>query len=126
MRSEEKITENEIYKSYPTIAELFLLFSRSTPLRILYSLPHKGMTLSDISKSLKMPQKAILPELMELKNKEVLVSFCKLQKTYYRLADKRILQALDLVRQVSQKQAGQADAGGPGNTGSWISRKGRA
>ena len=86
------------------LADLFLLFSNSTPWLILYSLRRKGMTLSEISKSLGMTQKAVIPEFMALQRKDILVSFNRSHKTYYRLADARILQALDQIRQISQKK----------------------
>jgi hypothetical protein len=123
MYSEQKLTENDPDKSHTMIADLFFLFSRSTPLLILYSLRRTARTLPEISKSLKMTQKAVLPELMELRIKDVLVSFSKSQKTYYRLADNRILQALDLILKVSQKKVKQADTRSPGSTVSGISRK---
>jgi predicted transcriptional regulator len=123
MRSEQKLTENGPYKANSMITDLFLLFSRSTPMRILYSLRLKAMTLSEISKSLKMTQKAVLPEIIKMLNKDVLVSFSKSQKTYYRLSDNRILQVLDLIHKVSQKKVKQADTRSLGSTTSGVSQK---
>jgi hypothetical protein len=123
IRSEQKWIENDPYQSHPVIADLFLLFSRSTPRSILYSLRRKAMTLSEISKSLKLTQKAVLPELIEMQSKDVLFSFSKSQKTYYRLADIRILQVLDLIHKVSQKKARQADTRSPGSPTSRFPRK---
>jgi predicted transcriptional regulator len=94
--------------SYPLIADLFLLFSRSTPWLILYSLRRKGMTLSEISKSLGMAQKAVLPELMALQRKDIVISYTRFQKTYYRLSDKRIFQALDVICKISKKRVAKA------------------
>jgi predicted transcriptional regulator len=109
LRSEQKLIENHPDKSHTMIADLFFLFSRSTPLRVLYLLRRKAMTLSEISKSLKLTQKAVLPELIALEIEDVLVSFSKSQRTYYRLSDNHILQVLDLVHKISQKKARQAD-----------------
>jgi predicted transcriptional regulator len=125
MRSEQKWIENESCKYYPVIADLFLLFSRSTPLWILYSLRRKAMTLSEISKSLNLTQKAVLPELIEMGGKDMLVSFSKSQKTYYRLADNSILQVLDLIHKVSQKKVSQMEARSSGSTTSGIFQTGR-
>jgi predicted transcriptional regulator len=96
---------NDNNNCYPMIADLFQLFSRSASWMILYSLRRKVMTLSEISKSLGMTQKAVLPELMALQRKDILVSFNRSQETYYRLADARILQAFDLIHKNSQRKA---------------------
>jgi predicted transcriptional regulator len=110
-------------KSYPMIADLFLLFSRPTPCLILYSLRRKGMILSEISKSLGMTQKAVLPELMALQRKDILVSFNRSQETYYCLADARILQAFDLIHKISQRKVKQAETQSPEPKTSRISRR---
>lgn len=99
--------------SYPLIADLFQLFSRSIPWLILYSLRHKGMTFSEISKSLRMTQKAVLPELLALQRKDILVSFNRSQKTYYRLADALILQAFDLIHKICQRKVKHAETKSP-------------
>jgi predicted transcriptional regulator len=99
--------------SYPLVADLFLLFSRSTPWLILYSLRRKEMTLSEISKSLGTTQKAVLPELRALQRKDILGSFNRSRKTYYRLADARILQAFDLIHKISRRKVKQAEAKSP-------------
>jgi hypothetical protein len=113
VHSEQKLIENDNHVSYQLIADLFFLFSRSAPLRILYSLRHKAMTLPDISKSLKMTQKVVLPELIEMRSTNILVSFSKSQQTYYRLVDNRILQVLDLIHKISQRKAEQAETKDP-------------
>jgi DNA-binding transcriptional ArsR family regulator len=114
---------NNNNNSYPLIADLFLLFSRSTPWLILYSLRRKGMTLSEISKSLGMTQTAVLPELMALQRKDILVSFNRSQKIFYRLADDRILQAFDLIHKISQRKVKQAEAKRPELKTPLISRR---
>jgi hypothetical protein len=91
--------------SYSRLGDFFLLCSNSITWPILYSLPPKGMTLSEISKNLKMAQKVILPELMALQSMDILISFSKSQKTLYRLADDRILKVLDLLHKISQRKA---------------------
>jgi DNA-binding transcriptional ArsR family regulator len=91
--------------SYSRPADFFLLCSSSNTWAILCSLRNKGMTLSEISKNLKMAQKVILPKLMALQSMDILVSFSKSQKTFYRLADDRILKALDLLHKISQRKA---------------------
>jgi predicted transcriptional regulator len=91
--------------SYSRIADFFLLCSNSITWPILCSLRKKGMTLSEISKKIKMAQKVILPELMALQSMGILVSSSKSPKTFYCLADNRILKALDLLHNISQRKA---------------------
>jgi predicted transcriptional regulator len=100
----EPLKSNHI-KSYLELADFFLLFSNSTTWTILYSLRKRGMTLSEISKNLKMTQKAVLPALTALQSKNILVSFSKSHQTYYRLADDRILKAMDLMHKMCQRKA---------------------
>jgi hypothetical protein len=98
--------------SYAMLADLFLPFSNSLPWLILYSLRQKTMTLSAISSSLGMTQKAVLPELISLQKKDIVISFTEFQKTYYRLSDKRIFQAFDVICKISKKdlrRRGQKD-----------------
>jgi predicted transcriptional regulator len=126
MRFEQKLLKNNNDKSGSMIADFFLLLSRSTPWLILHSLRRKGRTLSEISKSLRMTQKAALPELIALQDKDILISFSKSQKTFYRLADDRILQALDRIHKVSQRKVKQAETKSPARITSRISRRRRA
>ena len=94
--------------SYAMLADLFLPFSNSLPWLILYSLRQKAMTLPAISSSLGMTRKAVLPELISLQKKDIVISFTEFQKTYYRLSDKRILQAFDVICKISKKRFAQA------------------
>jgi DNA-binding transcriptional ArsR family regulator len=104
----EPLKSNHV-KSYSGLADFFLMFSNSITLQILYSLHKKGMTLSEISKNLKMTQKTVLPELTVLQNKGILVCFSKSNRTYYRLADDRIFQTLDLVHNICQRKVKKAE-----------------
>jgi predicted transcriptional regulator len=104
----ESLKSNHI-KSYSGLADFFLLFTNSITWQIFYSLCKKEKTLSEISKSLKMTQKSVLPELMELQNKDILISFRKSHGTYYRLADDRLLQALDLMHKICRRKTKKAE-----------------
>jgi predicted transcriptional regulator len=104
-----KPIKSNYMKSYSGLADLFRLFSKSVIWPILHSLRNKGMTLSEISKKLRMTQKAVLPELMALQSKDILISFSKSQQTYYRLADDRILQALDLMHKIFRRKVKKAE-----------------
>jgi hypothetical protein len=123
---ERRLARCDNDKSDSMIADLFQLLSRSNPWQILNSLRRKRLTLSEISKSLRMPQKTILPELMALQSKDILISFSKSQKTYYHLADARVLQALDLIHKISQRKVKQAGTKSPARKTFGISRRYRA
>jgi hypothetical protein len=94
---------------YPMLADLFLLFSRATSWRILFSLCNKARTLAQISKDSGISHKKILPELMTLLKKDILVSYTRSQKTYYRLADDRIFRAFGLIYKISRKNFEQTE-----------------
>ena len=104
---EGKRIEDSLDKAQSLGADLFCAFSRKTPLLILYALHRRGRTLAEISKIVKMPQKAVLPELALLQDRDILVSFGKRQKTCYRLADNRVLQAIELIHKISKKKTKQ-------------------
>ena len=91
------------------LADFFLLFSKSTSWRILYSFRNKERTLAQIKKDSRIPQKEILSELMALLKKDILISYTRSQKTYYRLADERIFRAFDLIYEFSRKNVEQAE-----------------
>jgi DNA-binding transcriptional ArsR family regulator len=91
--------------SYSRIADFFLLCSNSITGPMLYSLRKKERTPSEISKIVRIAQKVILPELMALQSMGILVSSSKSQRTFYRLADDRILKALELLHKISQRKA---------------------
>ena len=93
---------------YSLLADLFLPFSSSIPWLILYSLRQNAMTLPAISNSMGMTQKAVLRELMALKKNNIVISCTRSQKTYYRLSDKRIFQAFDVICKISKKRVAQA------------------
>ena len=120
-----KPLENGHNKSSPLVANFLRLFSNSTPWLILYALGKKGMTPSEISKSLGMTQKVVLPELVALKNNGVLISYSRSRRILYRLADTRILQALNLIHRISQRKIKQAAIIGSEKKTSQISRKRR-
>jgi hypothetical protein len=91
------------------LADFFLLFSKSTSWRILYSFRNKERTLAQIKKDSRIPQKEILSELMALLKKDILISYTRSQKTYYCLADDRIFRAFDLIYEFSRKNVEQAE-----------------
>jgi predicted transcriptional regulator len=123
IRFEQKTPKHDYDKFHSIMADLFLVFSGSNPWLILYALRRKSMTLSEISESLRIAQKAVLPELLALERKGILVSFSKSQKTLYRLADARILRAFDRIHDISLKKAKQAETKNPAHKTSRISQR---
>jgi hypothetical protein len=95
-------------RSDAAIANIFLLFARSTPWMIIDLIRHKEKTLSEISKSLKIAKKKVLSELVALQKKDMLVSFNRSQETFYCLSDDQFLQAFDLIHKISQRKIRQA------------------
>jgi hypothetical protein len=110
MPFKQKLPKSNNNRSNSVIADIFLLFAGPTPWMIIDVLRHKEKTLSEISKSLKMPPDKVLSELVALQKKGMLVSFNRSQETFYCLSDDRILQAFDLVHIISQRKIRQARA----------------
>ena len=108
MPFERRSLKSNNNRSDAAIADIFLLFARSTPWMIIDLLRHKEKTLSDISKSLKITKNKVLSELVALQKKDMLVSFNRSQETFYCLSDDRILQAFDLIHEISQRKIRQA------------------
>ena len=125
MRGEQGLLRNGKKQYNHMTADLFQLFSQSTPLMIVCFLRRRKMTLPEISKNLRMPQKEILPELAALLNKNILVSFNRSQQTFYSLTDDGILRALDLIHKISQKKIIQAETASPAGKACRISRRNR-
>jgi predicted transcriptional regulator len=108
MPFEPGLIRSDTNRSDSAIADIFRLFSRSTPWMIIDSLRHKEKTLSEISKSLNIAKNKVLSELVALQKKDMLVSFNRSQETFYCLSDDRILQAFDLIHRFSQRKIWQA------------------
>jgi hypothetical protein len=109
IRLRSRSFKNDDRNLYSRIADIFLLFSKSDSWRILYSFRNKARTLAQVAKDSRIPQKEILPELMALLKKDILVSYTRSQKTYYRLTDDRIFRAFDLIYKISRKNVEQTE-----------------
>ena len=108
MPFERRLLKSKNNRSDAAIADIFLLFTRSTPWMIIDLVRHKEKTLPEISKSLKIAKNKVLSELVALQKKDMLVSFNRSQETFYCLSDDRILQAFDLIHEISQRKIRQA------------------
>lgn len=85
-------------------AGIFLLASNVVSAGILYSIRAGERTLNEISSDLRMNAEAILPGIGSLLRHGILHCRKESGVTYYRLAEKGILDSLDLIRGFSQKK----------------------
>ena len=108
MPFERRLLKSNNNRSDAAITDNFLLFARSTPWMIIDLLRHKEKPLSEISKSLKIARKKVLSELVALQKKGMLVSFNRSQETFYCISDDRVLQAFDLIHNISKRKIRQA------------------
>ncbi len=67
---------------------------------ILYALAEKSTNVSDLAKNLGIPQPTISRHLKVLKERQMVTAERDGKSVFYNLADKRIIQALDLMRNV--------------------------
>jgi hypothetical protein len=113
LRPKQKSLKSDGPDQFFKIADLFLTCSRSASWLILFSLRRKPLTVPEFSQELGMSQKKALAELERLQSRSVLISFSKSGRTYYRLADIRILRALDLIDSICQKKIKQSKIKSP-------------
>lgn len=65
---------------------------------ILYTLSEKKYNVSDLARTLELPQSTVSRHLKVLRERDMVLAQREGQSVYYSLADKRIIQALDLLR----------------------------
>jgi DNA-binding transcriptional ArsR family regulator len=67
---------------------------------ILYALNGKALNVSEITQSLQVPQPTVSRHLKTLRERGLVITERKAQSIYYRLADPRVIEALDILRTV--------------------------
>lgn len=67
---------------------------------ILYTLADISLNVSDLAESLNIPQPSLSRHLKILRERGLLISRRDGQSVYYSLSDKRIIEALDILRKV--------------------------
>jgi DNA-binding transcriptional ArsR family regulator len=67
---------------------------------ILYALSEKSLNVSELTETLALPQPTVSRHLKMLRERGLVVSQRKGQSVYYDLADRRVIEALDLLRTV--------------------------
>ena len=92
---------------YERHAELCKVFSHSTRLMILNVLREEEMTVAAIADKLRIVMGTISPHLLMMKRQRVLVSRKQGNQVFYRLANPRMLQAFDLIRELLYEQMSQ-------------------
>lgn len=65
---------------------------------ILYTLSDKPYNVSDLAKTIELPQSTVSRHLKVLRDRGMVLAQRDGQSVYYSLADERIIQALDLIR----------------------------
>src|SRR5690242_51169 len=89
---------------YELHAEMCKVFSHSTRLMILNVLRDEEMTVAAIADKLGIVMGTISPHLQMMKRQRVLVFRNQGNQVFYRLANPRMLQAFDLIRELLYEQ----------------------
>jgi ArsR family transcriptional regulator, virulence genes transcriptional regulator len=89
--------KRELYRMH---AEMCKTFSNSVRLEILNLLRNGEWSVSDLVKKTGFSQANISQHLSIMKNKDVVLSKRKGQRIYYKLANRRIIRAFDIIREV--------------------------
>lgn len=92
---------------YEHHAEMCKVFSHATRLRILNILRETEMTVAAIAARLGVALGTVSPHLLMMKRRRVLVSRKQGNQVFYRLANPKMLQAFDLIREILYEQMKQ-------------------
>jgi ArsR family transcriptional regulator len=89
---------------YEHHAEMCKVFSNATRLMILNVLRESEMTVATIAERLDLALGTVSPHLLMMKQRRVLVSRKQGNQVFYRLANPKMLQAFDLIREILYEQ----------------------
>ena len=92
---------------YEHHAEMCKVFSNATRLMILNALREREMTVAAIAEQLGMALGTVSPHLLMMKQRRVLASRKQGTQVFYRLANPKMLQAFDLIREILYEQMKQ-------------------
>ncbi|MBI3961178.1 MAG: winged helix-turn-helix transcriptional regulator [Deinococcus sp.] len=103
MRKQKPYTdiEHELYRCH---ADMCKVFSHPTRLAILNTLREQEMTVSDLADRLAVTVGNLSQHLNMMKQRRVLVSRKSGNNVYYQLANPKMLQAFDLIREILLEQ----------------------
>src|SRR3989304_5359444 len=93
---------------YEHHAEMCKVFSNATRLMILNALRERETTVAAIAEQLGMALGPVSPHLLMMKQRRVLASRKQGTQVFYRLANPKMLQAFDLMREILYEQMKQA------------------
>jgi len=93
--------ERELYSCH---AEMCKVFSHPTRLQILNTLREEELSVSELARSLGVSMGNLSQHLNMMKQRRVLVSRKDGNNVYYRLANPKILEAFDLIREILFEQ----------------------
>lgn len=96
--------ESRIYVYH---AEMCKVFSHPKRLELLNVLRDKEMSVRDLSEKLELSSSNLSQHLSMMKNRRILVSRKEGNVVYYRIANPRILEAFDLLREILFEQIRQ-------------------
>lgn len=92
---------------YEHHAEMCKVFSNATRLMVLNILRESEMTVAAIAGKLGVALGTVSPHLLMMKRRRVLVSRKQGNQVFYRLANAKMLQAFDLIREILYEQMRQ-------------------
>jgi ArsR family transcriptional regulator len=96
--------EGQIYKYH---AEMCKVFSHPKRLELMNVLRDKEMSVRDLSEKLEISSANLSQHLSMMKNRRILTSRKEGNMVYYRIANPRILEAFDLLREILFEQIRQ-------------------
>ncbi len=96
---------------YRLHAEMCKAFSSPTRLEILDILRMGAMSVTELTEKTGLGQANMSQHLSVLRNKGVLVAVRKGRNTYYMLANRKIIRAFDIIREVLAQRLAGPDAG---------------
>jgi DNA-binding transcriptional ArsR family regulator len=88
---------NEVMRMH---AQVCAALADPTRILILYSVSEQPRSVGDLTKTLEVSQPTVSRHLQNLRDRRLVVATREGQNIFYSLADKRIIQALDLLRAV--------------------------
>jgi ArsR family transcriptional regulator len=90
-------------------AEVCKIFSHPKRLQIIEALRDKELTVSEVVAQLKIPKANVSQHLAVLRQKRVVVTRREGLNIFYRIANPKIIQACDLMRQVLHEQLAEGE-----------------
>ena len=89
---------------YEHHAQMCKVFSNATRLQILSVLRDREMTVATIARELGVALGTVSPHLLMMKLRRVLTSRKQGNRVFYRLANRKLLRAFDLMREILHEQ----------------------